>query len=149
MAGALAGCGFSPVYGPSGPANHLTNRISYAIPETALAYRLRQALRDSLGEGSEMALSVSVSTSVVTSAETRGGEILRYTIPGTAQYRLTDSGGRVVASGTVDAFTGYSASASTRAVAAARVDAEDRLARLLAERIVTQLLVATAATPAP
>ncbi|ADO43888.1 LPS assembly lipoprotein LptE [Ketogulonicigenium vulgare] len=141
----LAGCGFAPAYGTRGAGSHLLNRIRYQVPNTALGYRLRQSLRDSLGEGTDMVLDVNVTTGVLTSAETRSGEILRYTLPGTATFTLRDSAGGTITSGSVDAFTGYSASASIRAVETAQIDAEDRLARLLAERIITQLLVAAPA----
>ena len=51
-----------------------------------------------------------------------------------------------VTSGTVDSFTGYSATGSTVATRAARADAEERLTTILADQIVTRLIAAAPAT---
>jgi LPS-assembly lipoprotein len=141
---ALAGCGFTPVYGPGGTASALRGQVQITAPETVEGYRLLQALRDRLGEAGTPAyvLSVTLTISEVPAATTAQGSTTRYTLPGSASYTLTTADGAPLAQGTVDGFTSYSATGTTVATSAAQVDARARLAQLLADQIVTRLSVA-------
>ena len=70
------------------------------------------------------------------------GDIERYNLVGTADYVLLDkASGAIVASGQVQNFTGYSATGTTVATLAAQRDAADRLMIILADKIVSELLV--------
>jgi LPS-assembly lipoprotein len=65
----------------------------------------------------------------------------RINIIGQADYQLTDvSTGKVVRRGQVQSFSGYSSTSTTAATRAARADAEERLMKILADRVVADLL---------
>jgi LPS-assembly lipoprotein len=141
---ALAGCGFTPVYAPGSTASRLRGQVQITAPETVEGYRLLQALRDQLGDSAApvYALTVTFDISEVAAATTAEGSTTRYTLPGRATYALSSLAGAVLAQGSVDSFTSYSATGTTVATSAAQADARARLARILAEQIVTRLSVA-------
>ncbi|MFD2440590.1 LPS assembly lipoprotein LptE [Paracoccus kondratievae] len=65
----------------------------------------------------------------------------RYALNGTADFVLTEaSSAREVTRGQVSSFTSYSTTGTTIATMAAEQDAHDRLARMLADQVVTRLL---------
>ena len=142
---ALAGCGFTPVYGPGSTASALRNQTTITAPETVEGYRLLQALRDRLGQADDPAFTLTVALEItqVAAATTAEGSTTRYTLPGTATYALTGLAGAAITSGSVDSFTSFSATGSTVATSAAEVDARARLAAILADQIVTRLSVVT------
>ena len=141
---ALAGCGFTPVYGPGSTASALRNQTTITAPETVEGYRLLQALRDRLGDsiGTAYDLSVTLEISEVAAATTAEGSTTRYTLPGKANYVLRNLAGFTLAEGTVSSFTSYSATGTTVATTAAETDARARLAAILADQIVTRLAIA-------
>jgi LPS-assembly lipoprotein len=141
---ALAGCGFTPVYGPGTTASTLRDQVQITAPETVEGYRMLQALRDRLGDSTAPAygLRVTLDITEVAAATTEEGSITRYTLPGTATYALTSVEGTPLAQGTVENFTSYSATGTTVATSTAQTDARARLAALLADQIVTRLSVA-------
>ncbi len=140
---ALAGCGFTPVYGPGSTASQLREQVRISAPATAEGYRLLQALRDRLGRASSPTydLTVTLDFTQIAAATTAAGSTTRYNLPGSANYVLTDRNGAVLAQGAVDSFTSYSATGTTVATSAAETDARDRLAIQLAELIIVQLSV--------
>jgi LPS-assembly lipoprotein len=82
-----------------------------------------------------------LSVETVSAAVTPGGAITRYDLVGRAPWRLTSPGGAVLAQGEATAFTGYSATGTTVATTAAEADARGRLMALLADAVVTRLLI--------
>ena len=65
----------------------------------------------------------------------------RFSLNGTAAYRLTDAAsGAVVAQGEVSNFTSHSTVGTVIATTAAEADARGRLAVMLADQVVTRLL---------
>ena len=146
---ALAGCGFTPVYGPGSAASTLRDQVQITAPATVEGYAMLQALRDRLGNTTTPALALTVTLAIteVAAATTTEGSTTRYTLPGTASYTLTRLDGTPLVAGAVDGFTSYSATGTTVATSTARADARARLAQLLADQIVTRLSVADLSPP--
>lgn len=141
----LAGCGFVPAYGPDGAFAGLAGKVEVITPQSIAGYRLGDRLRDRLGSADARSLyRLDVELDIRESgvAVTQEGSVTRFTLVGVATYRLIlrDDGG-VVTSGATDSFTGYSTTDSTVATENARANAEERLARILADQILTRLQV--------
>jgi LPS-assembly lipoprotein len=147
---ALAACGFTPVYAPGGTASALRGRVRVKAPEDRNAYLLVQELEQQLGRATAPAydLTFDVTTVAEGQAVTAEGDITRYSLLGQVKYELRPTGSdQVVATGSVDNFTGYSATGTTVEALAAERDAQERLMKILADQVVTRLY-ATAALPA-
>lgn len=139
----LAGCGFTPVYGPGGGAGRFLNAVEIDEPGDRDAFLLAVQLRDRLGvaQSPRYALSYALETSSDGIAVTRGQEITRFNLLGEATWALRDLvTGAVVGSGKTQTFTGYSTTGSTVATQAARRDARARLMVMLADQIVVQMI---------
>ncbi|WP_299672144.1 LPS assembly lipoprotein LptE [uncultured Roseobacter sp.] len=142
---ALAACGFTPVYAPGGSATQLQNNVTVSEPDTRNGFLITQRIEERLGRAAdpEYRLALSVSSSQESLAVDREGDITRYNILGRADYSLVESStGRVITSGRAENFTGYSAAGTTVATLAAQRDAQRRLMVLLADQVVTRVLVA-------
>jgi LPS-assembly lipoprotein len=142
---ALAGCGFTPVYGPQpeGAGSTLRGRINVADPRDEEGYALVKRLQDRLGrpEGADLALTADIRVSEDAVGFLPDGEISRYNVVGEAAWRLTRIGEEtLVASGRERSFTSYSATSTTVATNFAQRDARRRLMVILADRIVTDLI---------
>jgi LPS-assembly lipoprotein len=150
----LGACGFSPAYGPSGPAQGLRGRIKADPPATRNHFEFVAAFEDSLGRSDEpeWRLSYQINVSVVNLAVTPEGSILRYNYVGRVSYQVRDiASGKVVTRGSANSFTASAATRSTIAAAASTTDATTRLMQILSDLVVTQLLATSAkwVTPAP
>lgn len=149
IAAGLSACGFTPVYGPGGSGAVLQGNVAFQAPERIQtqrdenAYYLVRNLETRLGRPRGEAafqLDLGLSTREVGQAITAEGAITRYSILGRADYTaVRRSDGEVVASGTVENFTGYSATGSTVQALASEGDAHERLMVMLADQIVTRL----------
>lgn len=139
----LAGCGFTPVYGPDGSAAQLRGTIDFAEPVTVADYNLRRRLIERLGDTVEGRYTLSATLSEVPTPATitSDGDTTRFNIVGTADWALVDASGGIVKSGKVETFTSYSATGSTVATQSARIDASQRLAIGLADLIIARLLI--------
>jgi len=140
----LAGCGFVPVYSQDGG---LRDRVAFETDETVAGFRLRERLEVRLGrsDAPQYLLKTSLQSRQRAAAINAEGDTLRLNIIGTASWVLVASDtDQEIDSGEVEAFTSYSASASTIATQATRDDAEARLSVILADLIVSRLLVLTA-----
>lgn len=145
----LAACGFEPVYAPGSAASQLQGRVLVNAPEDAETYLLVQDLEQRLGRSTapDFGLNVSLLTETEGQAVTATGEITRFSIVGVAQYELRDlATDSVITEGSVENFTGYSATGSTVETLAAERDATARLMTILADQITT-VLYATAEIP--
>jgi len=145
----LAACGFTPVYAPGGTASALRGKVEVAAPDTVNSYLLVQNLEERLGRPNQPAYSLSLvlATGEQGQAVTASNETTRYSIVGKVDYVLSDISSKdIVASGSVDNFTGYSATGSTIETLASERDAHARLMVILADQITTQLY-ATADLP--
>jgi LPS-assembly lipoprotein len=145
----LAACGFTPAYAPGGSGTALRNRIAVETSGTPDGFRLRARLEDRLGRAAAPAGTLVVGPEVeeVSAAITPGGAITRYNLEGRAPWRLTASGsGALLAEGEATGFTGYSATGTIVATRSAEEDARERLMGLLADEIVTRLLLLPSGT---
>jgi len=142
---ALAGCGFTPAYGPGGGAAELRGRIALKAPGDKLTFDLNARLEDRLGAASApiYLLTCAITTNATGVAITPDGAVTRYNLTGTAAWRLVETAtGNERLTGTAKSFTSYSATGSTVAGLAAEEDARGRLMVILADQIVTRLIAA-------
>lgn len=141
----LGACGFSPVYGPGGAGTRLQGAVRVADPKTADDYAFLRRMTERLGPpvSARYDLAYSLRIAVVPQAITPDQVTTRFSLNGTAVWRLTDSAsGAVVAQGEVSNFTSHSTVGSVVATSAAEQDARARLALMLADQVVTRLLAA-------
>jgi LPS-assembly lipoprotein len=144
----LAACGFAPAYGPNGPAKGLVGRVRVDDPQDKYAFDLVERLEERLGRTRQPALLLSyeIVTRQQGQAITPDNAITRYQVFGTVTYTLKDAATNAeLAAGTVQGFTAYSAIGTRVESDASEVDSKLRLMRILADRIVTQLLATSAA----
>ena len=138
-----AGCGFAPVYGPGGAGTRLHGQVRVADPQTADDYAFLRRLTERLGpaETGRYDLAYTLRVAVLPQAITPDEVTTRFSLNGTATYRLTDSAtGASVAQGEVSNFTSHSTVGTVIATNAAEQDARNRLAVMLADQVVTRLL---------
>ena len=145
-AAALAGCGFTPLYGEGAPATKMAGRVEVSIIEGEPGFTMRERLTERLGPATAAAYRLDVTLKLTRNgvALTQQNVTTRFDVIGTAEYTLVPlAGGTPVASGSVRTITGYSApeseTASAFASRAAERDAERRLAVVLADRILQRL----------
>ena len=139
----LAGCGFTPVYGPGGTAEGLRGRIDVAAPADEEGFALVRRLEERLGtpEGSDLTLLADVRITEDSVGFLPDGEISRFNVVGDVSWTLARaSDGTVVATGSERSFTSYSATSTTVATTFAQRDARRRLMIILADRIAADLL---------
>lgn len=146
---ALAACGFSPVYGPGGTGTRLQGKVRTADPKTpddfAFAGRIAERLGPDSAAGYELNWQLRIA--VVSQAITPDEITTRYSLNGTASFQLSEiASARLVTRGQVSSFTSYSTTGTTIATMSAEQDAHLRLARLLADQVVTRLLAIDPAT---
>lgn len=137
----LAGCGFAPIYGGDGGVR---GQVSFETDESVAGFRLRERLEERLGRSASprYTLETTVSSSQRAAAITSEGDTSRLNIVGKATWSLVSlETGQVVDSGEVEAFTSYSATGSTIATQATSDDAEARLSVILADLIVSRILI--------
>lgn len=147
---ALIACGFTPLYGPAGEASGLQGAVRAEDPVDKAGFDLVRHLEARLGRPTapRFDLAYTIQTAARGVGVTADGATTRYTLVGSVDYTLTDrSSGAVLTSGTVDSFTAYSATGSTIAGLSAAQDAQDRLMRILAERIASRLEAGAADLP--
>lgn len=156
---ALAGCGFEPLYAPSGPAAGALGRVEVGVIPGESGFAMRERLVARLGEpdGATHLLDVDLAFEKSGVAITEKDVTSRFDVTGTATWRLVPhAGDRPALSGTETAVTGYSApsseTSSAFAILSAQRDAERRLAATLADRVAQRIALASddwAAAPAP
>ena len=141
---ALAGCGFTPVYGPNGVGQSFHDLIEIESPANTDTYNLVSYLEQRLGQGNraKFGLTYALKTRDEGLAVTESQTIVRYNAIGELSFALRDLvDNSVVSSGTVTAMSAYSASGTTIATQAARKDANERLMIALADRLIERLYV--------
>jgi LPS-assembly lipoprotein len=148
---ALAGCGFTPAYGPNGGGQKLLGAILVDTPDTRDSYLLTRRIEERLGQGdaARFGLSYSLDFTEERMALTSANVTERYNVVGKATWALRDlATGAVLGSDTASNFAGYSTTGSTVATLAATRDARERLATMLADQIIVQLLALSPRLPA-
>jgi len=154
LAFAVSACGFTPAYGPDGPAEQLRVQVAMDAPENRREFDLVQQLELRLGHSTAPVYKLSYKIDTVQEGVgvTPGQEIVRINIFGKVQFSLADAvTGDVLISGSTDTFTGYSVGAvdattippstnATIATLSAERDANRRLMVALADQIFTRLI---------
>lgn len=139
----LAGCGFTPVYGPGGAAEGLRGKVDVDPPRDTVGFELVRQLEDRFGlpDQAEYRLTAEVFLSEEELGITPDQEITRFNVLGRARFALIElASGDTVTNGAVTNFTSYSATGTPFATQTARQDARDRLMGTLADQIVARLL---------
>lgn len=139
----LSACGFTPVHGPSGGGTALRATIRATEPDTDLTFAFVRQFEERLGRSASPAweLDYTITTSQEALAIDGSNFISRFNIEGRIDWTLTPAGSNTVTlSGQETTFTAYAATGSTISTQESERDAERRLARILADRVVTRLL---------
>lgn len=142
----LVACGFTPAYGPTGPAANLQGSIRVADPSDKNGFDLVERLEERLGrpQTARYDLNYAITTKVVAAGITADNAITRYNLQGHIDWRLIErASGVQITAGKAQSFTSWSATASTVAGIAAEDDAAFRLMRILADQIVAQLVASS------
>ena len=135
----VSGCGFQPVYHTANVQN-LAGLTVVTGPER-MDFLVQNAISDFAGPGdSPYRLRVTLQTRQIGAGLSASGVATRMTLRGTARYRLI--GGREPIRGVVRDSVTYDTENSPYALIAARSEAEERLAQLLAERVLMDVSVA-------
>lgn len=140
---ALAGCGFSPLYGEAGVGSSLS-RIAVTTQDDRLGYRLREQLEDALGRDASQAALWRLETTVEQSRRPLGRRFddtaARYELTVRGTWTLTPMGGGPPLSGAETVTTTYAAADQPYAAIAAQQDGEERAAAELARQIRLDLM---------
>lgn len=128
---ALAGCGFAPVHRAG-----VQGQVAITAPQTPLGYALLDRLEQRLGPPRAPAYALNVTVDMQTDRLPAADHA---TLVATATWALT---GVAEASGTVRHFASYQTDDTVLSLEAAERDAEARLARGLADQIVTAIRAA-------
>ena len=140
---ALSACGFTPAYGPNGPAKGLRGQIQVDAPTDRNGFDFVRRLEERLGRANvaQYRLSYTLKLSEDDLGITPAQEITRYNVLGTAHFTIQNvSTGETVTSGTVSNFTSYSATGTTVSTQTAKRAAYARLMVILADQITTRLI---------
>jgi LPS-assembly lipoprotein len=143
---ALMACGFTPAYGPNGPAAGLQGSVSVASPADKNSFDLVERLEERLGRPKAVAydMTYAINTSVAAVGITPENATTRYNLNGSIDWTLVARAtGQRVTGGRVHGVTAYSATGSTVAGLSAQDDAARRLMRLLADQIVSRMLASS------
>ncbi|MBP0483738.1 LPS assembly lipoprotein LptE [Sagittula salina] len=150
---AVAGCGFTPVYGPEGAGTALLGKVALTAPGNDNTYAFNRRFEERLGRAREAApygLSLRIETDTQDIGATSTGYTNRIRLIGRASYALIDaSTGKTLHTARTNAFTGYSTTGSTVATRAAQRDATERLMVILADQVIDDLLLHTTDLPGP
>lgn len=140
---AVGACGFTPALAPGGGMLKLRNTVAVSAPDTIAGFAIRRRLIDRLGLTTApiATLSVNVEQALDVASQSQSGSTLRYNVVGAAGWQLTAANGTVWGSGQVEGFTSYAATGSTVATQSAATDAVGRLMTILADKVVTQLML--------
>lgn len=141
---ALSACGFTPVYGPQGIAQGLRGEILVAEPSDRLGFVFVARMEDRLGQpqSAPYLLDFRIQTEREGVGITPARETTRFNVLGRIDYTLTDRAtGTELKRGKVENFTGYSATGSIVGTISATEDAAERLMVILADQLMTELIV--------
>ena len=141
----LMACGFEPVYGTGTPANRIIGKIDVEVSNGRNAFELRDRLIERLGalEGNpKYILKYTFNIEPKNLTISKDNDVTRYTLQGETAFYLVDTiSKKVIYTNTIVSNTAYSATAGTYPTAVAERDANVRLSRDMADKIVTLLLI--------
>jgi len=141
---ALAGCGFTPVYAPDGPAANLEGLIDLPTPDDEEGFALVRRLEERLGtpDAPVYQLFGDIRIREEGVGFLPDGTISRFNVLGQVAWRLVRLNDEVLMlSGVEKSFTGYSTTSTTVATTVAQRDARRRLMVILADRIAADILL--------
>lgn len=141
----LATCGFDPVYKTDSAASNMLGKISVQVQNSRNSFEFRDRLIERLGfpqDGAPYLLSYTTNITDDDLVVNESDNITRFTLEGVTEFQLIDvRSGAVVYNDTVRSNTSYSATSGTFQTSIAERDANVRLVRDLAEKIVTRLSI--------
>ena len=141
----LVACGFEPIYGVDKPANKIMGKIDVEVSNGRNAFELRDRLIERLGVLESDPTYFLKYTSSINSKNltiSKDNDVTRYILQGETNFNLIDlASKKVIYTNTVVSNTAYSATAGTYPTAIAERDANVRLSRDMADKIVTLLLI--------
>lgn len=139
---ALSACGFSPMYGPHGVANSLSD-IRVETGQERVDFLLQEALNDRFGSrhaAGALRLVTETSSSSIGLGVGADAIATRFAVRVTVDYELFDgSSERPISTGRVIGEAGYDVNREIYNTVAAERDAEERAANIAADRMVAQL----------
>lgn len=142
----LTACGFTPAYGPAGPAQGLQGRIRAADPGDKNGFDFVTAIEARFGRSKDprYGLAYTITTQSVGVGFATDTTITRYNLKGRVDWSLTDTESDTrISGGTAENFTSWSATSATVAAVAAEQDAAKRLMVILADQITAEILAAS------
>ena len=153
MAGLLAACGFTPLYGKAGVSPALSS-IEVRAPETRTGYLLREELDDAFARDKERAAAYLLTLAINEDRYPRGLRVddvaTRYEVALRVEYILTDRRTRrQLKTGSVQANVTYDSPDQPYSGVAAFADGQERAATQAAERIRLDLARWFALAPRP
>jgi LPS-assembly lipoprotein len=141
----LTACGFEPIYGANKPANLIMGKIDVEVSNGRNAFELRDRLIERLGALEGPPIYLLKYTSNIESKNltiSKDNDVTRYTLQGVTSFDLVDMASKkVIYTNNIASNTAYSATAGTYPTAVAERDANVRLSRDMADKIVTLLLI--------
>jgi LPS-assembly lipoprotein len=141
----LAACGFEPVYGTGKSATEMLGQIQVQVVKGRNAFEMRDRLIERLGSANGDARYLLSYTSTVTSEDltiSEDNDVTRYTLQGETKFRMIDiTSKQIVYENAVISNTAYSATSGTFPTSIAERDANVRLSRDMADKIVTLLSI--------
>ena len=141
----LAACGFEPIYGVDKPANKIMGMIDIEVSNGRNEFELRDRLIERLGAlESEPKYFLKYRSSIKSKNLTisKDNDVTRYTLQGETNFDLVDlASKKVIYTNTIVSNTAYSATTGTYPTAIAERDANVRLSRDMADKIVTLILI--------
>ena len=141
----LIACGFEPVYGTDTPANRIMGKIDVEVSNGRNAFEFRDRLIERLGASEGNPTYLLKYTSNIKSKNltiSKDNDVTRYTLQGVTNFDLVDTASKkVIYTNKIASNTAYSATAGTYPTAIAERDANVRLSRDMADKIVTLLLI--------
>ena len=143
LVGGVAACGFSPVYAPGGQGDGLQGLLLADAPDNRDAFAFVTQFEERLGRGANAryTLRYDIQTRSEGVGITPAAETTRFNLFGAVTYAVIDPDTDAqVTAGFVENFTGYSTTRFTVATQTAERDARERLMRILADQVVTQLV---------
>ena len=140
----LSGCGFSPLYDKNYKSRITNTKIYVAEIEGPIGYELKKILARNFGSHNSPTHRLEVFAKIITNQGiiTKANEITRYNVSMVASFELIPiTGQKGLKVQKVSSETGYSSeiSVSGYATNTAKKDAQLRLARHLADQIITRL----------
>jgi len=141
----LTACGYEPIYGADKPANKIMGKIDVEVSNGRNAFELRDRLIERFGalkNDPTYLLKYTFSIKSKNLTISKDNDVTRYTLQGETNFELVNvESKKVIYKNTIVSNTAYSATAGTYPTAIAERDANVRLSRDMADKIITLLLI--------